>query len=100
MSGRYAETGKIGKKGVFTIPALLRRRFGFTDRSLVVAEELDEGVLLRPAAATPVEIYTDQRIAEFLLSSASDPYDYEAARAEVRTLGIDPDSVPRRKPAA
>ena len=35
----YTETGKIGKRGVFTIPAHLRKRFGMTDGSLVIAEE-------------------------------------------------------------
>jgi len=99
MRSHYTETGKVGKKGVFTIPAILRRRFGFADGSLVIAEELDNGILLRPAVATPVEIYSDERTAEFLLSSAADVTDYEAVRAEVKEMGLDPDRIPHRKPA-
>jgi AbrB family looped-hinge helix DNA binding protein len=97
--GQYRETGKLGKKGVFTIPAVLRKRFGLHDGSLVIAEERDEGILLRPAVATALEMYDDQRVAEFLLSNAVDAADYEKARDEVRTLGLDPDVVPHRKPA-
>jgi AbrB family looped-hinge helix DNA binding protein len=97
--GHYSETGKLGKKGVFTIPSALRKRFGLHDGSLVIAEERDEGILLRPAVATAVEMYDERRIAEFLLSNVVDATDYEAAREEVRALGLDPDAVAHRKPA-
>jgi AbrB family looped-hinge helix DNA binding protein len=95
----HIETGKLGKKGVFTIPSVLRKRFGLQDGSLVIAEERADGILLRPAVATPLEMYDDTRIAEFLLTNATDATDYEGARAEVGALGIDPDAVPHRKPA-
>ncbi len=99
MNKNYQETGKLGKKGTFTIPAALRKRFGMTDGSLVIAEEREDGVLLRPAIATPVEIYSDRQTAEFLLSSAVDTRDYEAARRDVEALGLDPDHIPHQRPA-
>jgi len=43
------------------IPAALRRRFGIEEGSLVVAEATEEGILIRPAVAMPVEIYTPRR---------------------------------------
>ena len=89
----------MGKRGVFTIPAFLRKRFGLSDGSLLIAEEREDGILLRPAIATPLEIYSDERTAEFLLSNASDAADYEAARQEVAAMGIDPERIPHRKPA-
>ena len=46
----------------------------------------------------PIEIYTDERKAEFLLSNAVDEQDYAWAVREVRKLGIDPDTVPHRRP--
>ena len=95
----HSETGKVGKKGVFTIPAALRKRFGLHDGSLLIAEERDEGILLRPAVATALEMYDDGRIAEFLLSNAVDAADYEKAREEVRALGLDPVAVAHRRPA-
>jgi len=80
------------------IPAALGKRFGLPDGSLVIAEEVSEGILLRPTVASALELYDDARAAGFLLSNASDADDYEGARAEVREMGIDPDAVPHRKP--
>ena len=46
-----------------------------------------------------IEQYTPGRKAEFLLSNAIDKADYRKARKEVRKLGLDPDSIPHRRPA-
>ncbi len=96
--GDYSETGKLGKKGVFTIPSVLRKRFGLHDGSLVIAEEREDGILLRPAVATALEMYDDGRVAEFLLSNAVDAGDYEKAREEVLALGLDPNAIAHRRP--
>ena len=92
------ETGKMGKRGTLVINASLRRRFGLEEGSLVIEEEREEGVLIRPAVAMPVEIYTPERRAEFLLSNAINEREYANARDEVTKLGLDPDSIPHRKP--
>jgi AbrB family looped-hinge helix DNA binding protein len=92
------ETSKVGKRGTIVVPARLRRKFGIEEGRLVVAEERPEGILIRPAVALPVEIYTLERKAEFLLSNAVDAEDFEAAVAEVRRLGIDPSKIPHHKP--
>jgi AbrB family looped-hinge helix DNA binding protein len=93
------EVSKVGKRGAVVVPARLRRKFGIEEGGLVVAEERPDGILIRPAAAVPVEIYTPERKAEFLLSNAVDAADYAAAVAEVRKLGLDPTKIPHRKPA-
>ncbi len=93
------ETVKMGKRGTLTIPALLRRRFGLADGSLVITEEREEGILIRPASAMPVEIYTPERIAEFLLNNAVDEAHYQRQREEVLKMGLDPDAIPHAKPA-
>jgi hypothetical protein len=46
-----------------------------------------------------IEKYTPERKAEFLLSNATNAADYRKARTEVQKLGIDPDSIPHRRPA-
>jgi AbrB family looped-hinge helix DNA binding protein len=96
------DVSKVGKRGAVVVPARLRRKFGIEEGGLVVAEERPEGILIRPAAAVPVEIYTPERKAEFLLSNAVDAEDYQAAVAEVRKSGIDPARIPHhrgRKPS-
>ncbi len=92
------EAVKIGKRGTIVVPAELRKRFGFDEGSIVTAEAREDGVLLRPAVVVPVERYTPERKAEFLLSTATTPKDYKRARNEVKKLGLDPDAIPHRRP--
>jgi AbrB family looped-hinge helix DNA binding protein len=92
------ETTKVGKRGAVVIPAGLRRKYGFEEGSLVVAEPRAEGVLLRPVVTLPVEIYTPERKAEFLLNNAITREDYEWAVKEVRKLGLDPKTIPHERP--
>ncbi len=93
------EVSKVGKHGTVVVPARLRRKFGIEEGGLIVAEERPEGILIRPATAVPVEIYTPERKAEFLLSNAVDAKDYAAAVAEVKKLGLDPSKISHRRPA-
>ena len=92
------ETSRIGKRGTFVIPAKLRRRFGIHEGSEVIAEETPDGILIRPAMTVPIEVYSADRRAEFLLSNATDPEDYKNARDEVRRMGLDPEAIPHHQP--
>ena len=74
------------------------KRFGIEERRIVVAEEKEDGILIRPAAVIPVERYTPERKAEFLLSNATTESDYRKARKAVLKLGFDPDTIPHRRP--
>lgn len=91
-------TSRVGKRGTIVIPADLRRKYGLEEGALVLVEEGEEGVTLRPAMALPVEIYSARRKAELLLENAVDEEDYRRAVEEVRKLGLDPADVPHEKP--
>ncbi len=93
----YAAT-RIGKRGTLVIPAKLRRVFGLEEGSEVIAEETEEGILIRPAITLPLEVYSAERKAEFLLSNAVDAEDYARAVEEVRKLGVDPAKIPHQEP--
>jgi AbrB family looped-hinge helix DNA binding protein len=92
-------TTKVGKRGTVVVPAEIRRRYGLVEGTLVIAEEREDGVLLRPARVVPIEIYPPERRAEFLLNNAVDADDYRLAVAEVRQMGYDPDEIAHRPPA-
>jgi AbrB family looped-hinge helix DNA binding protein len=92
------ESAKVGKRGAIIVPAKLRKRFGIEEGTMVVAEEKEDGILIRPAVVLPVERYSPERKAEFLLSNATSTSDYRKARKAVRQLGLDPDSIPHRRP--
>jgi hypothetical protein len=76
----------------------LRKRYGIEEGTLVTTEPCGDGVLIRPAVVVPMERYTPERKAEFLLSTATTERDYRRARKEVKRLGLDPDAVPHRQP--
>lgn len=46
----------------------------------------------------PVEVYTPERIAEFLLNNAVDGKDYEWALKKVREMGLDPSKIDHQPP--
>jgi bifunctional DNA-binding transcriptional regulator/antitoxin component of YhaV-PrlF toxin-antitoxin module len=80
------------------IPAAMRKRYGLDEGATIMVEARPEGVLIRPAAVVPIEIYTPERRAEFILSTALDAEEYAEAVAEVRTMGLDPDRIPHYRP--
>jgi bifunctional DNA-binding transcriptional regulator/antitoxin component of YhaV-PrlF toxin-antitoxin module len=55
----------INDRGTLTLPKAMRRRLGVERNAQVVAEETDEGILLRPGVTFPVELYSEKRVAEF-----------------------------------
>ncbi len=93
------ETARIGKRGTLVIPAKLRQRFALREGDLLVTEEREDGILLRPAVAVPVEIYTPERKAEFLLNNAVTRGDYdESCRIIREEFGLDPAKIPHTDP--
>lgn len=92
------EAARVGKRGAIIVPAKLRKRYGIQEGTFVTAEEREGGILIRPAAIVPIERYTPERKAQFLLSTAINRADYKRARQQVKKLGLDPDEIPHRRP--
>lgn len=55
----------INQRGTLTLPKEMRRRLGVVAEGQVVAEETEDGVLLRAGVTFPIEMYSDARVAEF-----------------------------------
>ena len=55
----------VTDRGTITLPAKLRKEMGIEADSLLIAESTEEGILLRPAMALPVEVYSRDRLGEF-----------------------------------
>jgi AbrB family looped-hinge helix DNA binding protein len=56
--------GVVGERGQITIPKEIRQRLGIKPKSAVILEEKDGVLLVRPAAAVPIRIFSDEFIAE------------------------------------
>lgn len=96
--GGIRGAAKVGKRGTVVIPARLRKKFGIEEGSSVLMEEGALGIVIRPAVMLPVEVWSPERRAAFLLENAVDRKDYAWAREEVRRMGLDPDQIPHGKP--
>jgi len=90
---------KVGKRGTIVVPARLRKKFGLEEGSRVISEEQEDGILIRPALAVPLEVYSPERKAELLLSNAVDAEDYTAVVEEVKSMGLDPETILHDRPA-
>jgi AbrB family looped-hinge helix DNA binding protein len=55
----------IGRRGSITLPAKMRKQYGLQERDKLIVEATDQGLLLRPAVSMPIELYSEERIAEF-----------------------------------
>lgn len=58
-------TIQINKRGNLTLPMPLRKMLGLEKGGVILAEPSDRGIMLKPAIAFPIEMYSDSRTAEF-----------------------------------
>lgn len=55
----------MGRRGTITIPDKMLKEFDLKQISVLLAETTEQGILLRPAIESPIERYSESRIAEF-----------------------------------
>ena len=61
------DTVTLGSKGQISIPRPALQRLGLAGGELLIVETTADGaIVLRPAAVYPIEIYSDERVSEFL----------------------------------
>lgn len=66
-----ADKQTMNERDAITIPAGLREAFDIKADDELIVEPVVEGILLRPSKGVPVEMYTEQRIAEFVADEAA-----------------------------
>ncbi len=61
------EIVRLGRKGQISLPKAVLRRLSLAGEALLLVEVTPEGgILLRPAGVYPIELYSEERIREFL----------------------------------
>jgi AbrB family looped-hinge helix DNA binding protein len=53
------------ERGLITLPSSLRKQLGLKGNDQFQADITSEGILLRPVATVPIEVYSADRINEF-----------------------------------
>ncbi len=75
------ELAKLSRKGQVSIPRRFLRQLGIEGEGYFLVELAPDGaIVLRPVGIYPIELYSDERIAEFLEADALS--DEERARLE------------------
>ncbi len=60
-----AETLIVSTRGQITLPVALRKRLGIRPGDVLIVEERDGAIALKPAAVLEIEMYTDDQIARW-----------------------------------
>ena len=70
----------ISKQGTFTLPALLRRKLGFGqgDNPLILVEERDGEIVLRPATAVEVRDLPVEAIENWIAEDEAGMREFES----------------------
>jgi len=89
----------VDSRGAFVIPKKIREQLGIEPNGMVLLDVCERRLVIRPAMAVSVERYSPRRVAEFLLNNAIDTEEYARAVEDVRSMGIDPGSIPHEPPA-
>ena len=70
----------VSERGQVTLPASLRKRLGIKGGDVLIVDDREGSLVLRPAAVVEVELYSDAQVAEW---DAEDRLD-EAERGAIR----------------
>jgi AbrB family looped-hinge helix DNA binding protein len=80
-----AETLLVSERGQVTLPKRLRERLSITTGSALIVEERDGALVLRPAAVTPLRVYSDEEIAGWLADDRVSDRERRRILAKTRT---------------
>ena len=60
-----SETLLVSSRGQITLPANIRKRFGIKSGSVLILEERNNEMVLKPAAIVEMDVYSDKQIADW-----------------------------------
>jgi len=74
----------VSSRGQITLPAKIRKRLGIQSGGIVIVEEGEGEVVLRPAAVVEIENYSDEEIARWDKEDRLDPAERDAIQKRLR----------------
>jgi len=76
----------VSARGQITLPATLRKRFGIRPGDVVIVQDRDGELVLKPAAVLEIDTYSDEQIAEWDEQDRLAPKERQAI---LRSLAVD-----------
>lgn len=71
----------MSSRGQITLPSEIRKKYGMDEGSVLVAEDRNGEIVLKPAAVYEIDYYTDEQIKEWV---AADSYKSDKEREDIR----------------
>lgn len=75
----------VSDRGQVTLPKRWRDRLAITAGSALIAEERDGALVLRPAAVTPLRVYSDEEVRGWLREDRVTPAERRRVLKKTRT---------------
>jgi antitoxin PrlF len=72
------EIAQVSGRGTVTLPARVRKALGLREGDVLRVRLVDGSIQLTPTAVVPIELYTEERIAEFLSAAEMTPEELAA----------------------
>ena len=79
------ENAVVSSRGQITLPAGVRKRLGIKPGGVVILEDRDGELVVKPAAVVAVETYSDRQIAEWEREDRLPQGEREAIRRRLAT---------------
>ena len=77
----------VSSRGQLTLPSEIRKKYKIDEGSILVAEDRNGEIVLKPAAVMEVEYYTDDQISEWVAADAfQGDKERKTARAKLKKL--------------
>jgi len=74
----------VSSRGQITLPSSVRKRLGIQSGGIVILEERDNVVVLRPAAVVEIETFPDEEIAQWDKEDRFEPAERNALLKRLR----------------
>ncbi len=71
----------MSSRGQITLPSEIRKKYGMNEGSVLVAEDRNGEIVLKPAAVYEIDYYTDEQIKEWVVA---DSYKSDKEREDIR----------------
>lgn len=66
----------VNERGSLTLPKDIRLKYGLLKGGQIILEDNSEGIIIKPSATFPVEIYSEERLQEFEQSNEVELEDF------------------------
>jgi AbrB family looped-hinge helix DNA binding protein len=76
---------KLGRKGQVSIPKSVLTQVGLDGESMLIIDAMQDGsIILRPAGVYPIEMYSNERVKEFLDTDDITPEEQQRLKRKLK----------------